>query len=366
MIDKRLLWPVVGFTLVWAPLTASCAPSQPTATIMPSSTATSVPSTPTATVEQADSTILSQLDIPYGPDEQQKLDVFYNEEFVDAPIIVLIHSPGWENGDKVLMHTAPEDLQTLQGPEYSDEVRYWATRRPTWGRELAQYFVDLGLVAVTPNFRLLTRDVENAFPAPVNDVACAAVWTKQNAVEFGGDASTMFVAGYSAGAHIGAMLAYNTERDWLEECPIRDEELTFKGFIGLAGIYDFTATRLDRFSTSLCFLLSDLLDLEGLEVYKCLEDPDFGKWAEANPVDHVSPGDPPALLVTGDDDCLLNFPDRETGLCTANTDRFAAVLSDAGIRADVLVLPGVKRGPSGVLDPSEIGEAVEEFLKHAR
>jgi acetyl esterase/lipase len=205
--------------------------------------------------------------------------------------------------------------------------------------------------------------VENAFPAPVNDVGCAAAWVKQNAAEFGGDPSEMFIMGYTCGAHIGAMLAYNPERYWLEECPIQDEELTFGGFIGLAGVYDFAATDLGGFfGASICYLLSDLLDLEGLSILRCVKEPDFSRWAEANPVDHVSPGDPPALLVTGDEDCLLNVADPETGLCTANTDRFATVLRDAGIQADVLILPGVKRGPSGVLDTSDIGEAVEEFL----
>jgi acetyl esterase/lipase len=310
---------------------------------------------------------LSQLDIPYGPDEEQKLDVFYKEDFVDVPIIVLIHSPDWESGDKALLHTSPEDLETMQGPGVSDEVRYWATTHATWGRELAQDIVDLGYVVVTANFRLLTKDVENAYPAPVNDAGCAAAWAKQHAEEFGGDPSTMFVGGYSAGAHIGAMLAYNPERDWLEECPIEDEQLSFQGFIGLAGIYDFSATKLDSsFGPSICYLLSDLLGLEGLSISACTKEPDFDQWAEANPVDQVSPGDPPALLVTGDKDCWLNLPDPETGLCISNTERFATVLRDAGIRADVLVLPGVGRGPSGVLDTSDIGEAVEEFLEQVQ
>ena len=345
---------------------AACAQAEPPATTAPTLTPSPAPSTPTATIEQADPTILSQLDIEYGPDEQQKLDIFYKEDFVDAPIILLIHVWNWEQGDKVLMHTSPEDLQALQ--EFANpEVEYYATKRPAFARELAQYFVDLGLVAVTPNYRLLTRDVENAFPAPINDVGCAAAWMKQNAAEFGGDPGTMVVAGYSAGAHIGAMLAYNPERDWLEECPTQDEELTFKGFIGLAGVYDFAVTELGGFfGTPICYLLSDLLDLEGLSIPACWKAPDFSRWAEANPVDHVSPGDPPALLVTGDEDCLLNIPDPETGLCTANTDRFATALRDAGIQADVLVLPGVKHGPSGVLDTSDISEAVEEFLEQVQ
>jgi hypothetical protein len=177
----------------------------------------------------------------------------------------------------------------------------------------------------------------------------------------------MFVLGYFTGAHVGAMLAYNPERDWLEECPIQDEKLAFKGFIGLGGIYDFSVTRLDTYvGTPICYLLSDLLDLEGLEVYKCGKDPDFSRWAEANPVDHVSSGDPPALLVAGDANCLHSIPDPETDLCTANTDRFATVLSDAGIRANVLILPGNTGGPSGILDTSDIGKAVEEFLEQVQ
>jgi len=175
-------------------LLAACAQAEPPATTAPTLAPTPAPSTPTATIELPDSTILSQLDIPYGPGQQQKLDVFYKEDFDDAPIILLIFGFRWDAGDKILMHISPEDLQTLQGPEHSEEVRFWATTHPVFGRELAQYFVDLGFAAVTPNYRLVTRDGENAFPASVNNLGCAAACMKQNAAQFGGDPSTMFWA----------------------------------------------------------------------------------------------------------------------------------------------------------------------------
>jgi hypothetical protein len=53
-------------------LLAACAQAEPPATTAPTLAPTPGPSTPMVTIELPDSTILSQLDIPYGPGEHKK------------------------------------------------------------------------------------------------------------------------------------------------------------------------------------------------------------------------------------------------------------------------------------------------------
>ncbi len=326
--------------------TAGCGSSQSdptTTTTIPAATATTTPAATATTTaapaatsttttvlveEEAGSPILYEVDVAYGPDEKHKLDVFYQEGLVDAPTILLLHGGGWRTGTK--------------GGQ----------------RGAAEFFAELGFVAAAPNYRLLRSDGENAFPAAANDVGCAAAWLNQHAADFGGDPAIMFVAGYSSGAHLGAVIAYNPERGWQDECPIQGEQLDFKGFIGLAGPYDFAVLSPSPMAKA-CLLLHDILDLEpGVD---CAEVDPAG-WAQANPADLAGPGDPPALLVTGDNDCFLSIPDPETGLCTASPDRFAAALKAAGVPVDVLILPGFDHGgPSTGLPPA--ASAIREFLQ---
>lgn len=63
----------------------------------------------------------------------------------------------------------------------------------------AQAFARAGFVVFNINYRLAPR---NPFPAAIEDVCEAALWVKDNAARFNGDASRLVVAGESAGANL--------------------------------------------------------------------------------------------------------------------------------------------------------------------
>ena len=56
-----------------------------------------------------------------------------------------------------------------------------------------------GYLVVNINYRL---SPEHAYPAHLQDVCAAWLWTLQNAPEYGGDTSRMVIAGESAGANL--------------------------------------------------------------------------------------------------------------------------------------------------------------------
>ena len=232
------------------------------------------------------------------------------------------------------------------------------------GNKRAQHqYVDfynaLGFGVVTPNYRLVTEDGLNTFPTPINDVGCAVAWIKRNATTYGADGSSIFIGGNSAGAHIGAMLAYNSERNWLEECGIQNVELTFKAFIGTSGAYDLGGTSPRRWQVGL--LLRDTLGLEVCNEEECnWKESDASKWAEASPVTFVSPGDPPALLAAGEVDCFLSVRDPKTGYCTANSVSMSVALDELGIYSKLLIYPG--HGHGGYQEILFDGEEITDFL----
>ena len=300
LIDLQVLMTMVGGRVEYCGQEDLCPTGISTATPTPRPT----PTLPIPT---------SQMDIPYGPHERQKLDVFTRGDFMDAPIIVLVHGGGWWAGNKTSQH------------QYVD------------------FYNELGFVVVTPNYRLVTENGLNTFPTPINDVGCSVAWIKSNATEYGADGSTMFISGNSAGAHIAAMLAYNTERNWLEECGIQNEALTFKGFIGTSGPCDFGDASPERWQIG--WLLRETLGLEVCNREECIwKESDPAKWAEASPVTFVSPGDPPALLATGAEDCFLNVPDPTTGQCSANSVHMSGALEELGIYNKLLIYPGYGHG----------------------
>jgi acetyl esterase/lipase len=212
-------------------------------------------------------------DIPYAAGARHSLDVCRPKTAAAAPVVVFFYGGGWRSGRK-------------------ETYRYVA-------RALARR----GYVSVVPDYRVYP---EVKYPDFLDDGARAVRWVKDNAARFGGDPEKIFVMGHSAGAHIAAMLSVDGR--WLQKVglsPSRD----IAGLIGIAGPYDFLPLR------------------DG--VYKAIFG---GNRAETQPVSHVAPGAPAALLVTGEKDNIVD---------PGNSTRFAERLRAAGNDATVRIYPRI-------------------------
>lgn len=210
----------------------------------------------------------------YADGARHGLDVCYPVDAAAAPVVVFFYGGAWRSGNKRL---------------YRYVIKALARR---------------GYVAVVPDYRIYPQV---RYPCFLEDAALAVRWAKDNAKRLGGDPDKLFLSGHSAGAHIAAMLALDVR--WLHAVglsPGRD----VAGLIGLAGPYDFLA------------LQDDVVK----QVFGDRDRP------ETQPASHVGPGAPPALLLTGSNDRLVD---------AGTTARLAARLREAGNVVTVRAYPGI-------------------------
>ena len=93
------------------------------------------------------------------------------------PILLAVHGGAWSGGDK-------EDK--------------------AFGRERAAYFVKLGFVYVSINYRLAPA---NKHPKQLQDLEHALTYVLKHSAEVGGDKTRINLLGHSAGGHLAALLA---------------------------------------------------------------------------------------------------------------------------------------------------------------
>ena len=144
----------------------------------------------------------------YAPDLGLALDIYqpvpHRPVDAAADVIVFLHGGSWTYGNK-------------------NQYRFL-------GATLARQ----GYVAVIPDYRKFP-DVR--FPVFVADAAKALAWVQDHSQTFGGNPARIFLAGHSAGAHIGALLAADPSYLAAEG---KTPQQVIRAFAGLAGPYAFT------------------------------------------------------------------------------------------------------------------------------
>lgn len=202
-----------------------------------------------------DSTFDKTAGIAYGDDPRQKLDVYVPRHGLpEAPVVVFFYGGSWNSG-------AREDYNFV-------------------GEALASR----GIVAVVADYRLYPQV---RYPLFLEDGARAVAWTKAHIREFSGNPQRLFLMGHSSGGYNAAMLALDGHLLGAVGMSPRD----LSGWIGLAGPYDF-------------------LPIVNPDVRPVFFWPDSPP--QSQPINHVSRGAPPALLIAATKDELVN-PTRNTG-----------------------------------------------------
>lgn len=193
--------------------------------------------------------------IAYGDDPRQRLDVYVPRQgLADAPVVVFFYGGSWNSG-------AREDYAFV-------------------GEALASR----GIVAVVADYRLYPQV---RYPLFLEDGARAVAWTRAHIREFSGNPQRLYLMGHSSGGYNAAMLAL--DGNLLGAVGMSPKDLS--GWIGLAGPYDF-------------------LPIKNPDVRPVFFWPDSPP--QSQPINHVSRGAPPALLIAASEDDLVN-PTRNTG-----------------------------------------------------
>lgn len=240
----------------------------------------------------------------FAPEHALSLDVYRpRTPSSDAPVVVFFYGGSWQSGSR-------------EGYRFV-------------GRRLAEQ----GALVVIPDYRKAPLP---SFPGFMDDAAQAVRWARDNAREWGGDPSKIFIVGHSAGAQIAALLG--TDARYLRAQGI--ETRTLSGVAGLSGPYDFAIN-------------GNLLDVFG-------RDPAL--WPRAQAVNFVDGDEPPFLLIHGTGDRTVESVDSEQ-LAERLRGRDVPVrlmlLPGAGHLAPVAGLYETKRQP-------EVLPALVEFLRAPR
>lgn len=115
------------------------------------------------------------LDIPYGGDYWQKVDVYQPDRRLEGlPVLVFAHGGAWSHGYK------------------------------EWMGLMAPAIVATPAVFVSVSYRLAPAV---RFPAPLDDCLAALRWVRDHIADYGGDPGRIHVGGHSAGGHLYALAA---------------------------------------------------------------------------------------------------------------------------------------------------------------
>ncbi|WP_457446065.1 alpha/beta hydrolase [Roseateles sp. P5_E4] len=149
------------------------------------------------------------LDLRYGPDPKQTLDVFTPDPAFAggfAPVLVVIHGGYWRSLDK---------------SDYSF---------------LAAGFTDEGALVVVPNYDLCPGvSIERI----AMQLTSAVAWAWRHAAEHGGDPSRIVLVGHSAGGHLAAMLSCCDWKRVGKDLPRR----LVQGAMSVSGLHDLASLR---------------------------------------------------------------------------------------------------------------------------
>src|SRR5580704_13410235 len=121
------------------------------------------------------------LDVPYGDDFWQRIDIYLPAQpgLRDLPVLLFLHGGGWSNGYK------------------------------EWMGFMAPCFTDLPAIFVSVGYRLLP---DARFPAPLDDTVAALAWVHANIARHGGSPDRLFIGGHSAGGHLSALATLDHQR----------------------------------------------------------------------------------------------------------------------------------------------------------
>ena len=231
---------------------------------------------------------------------KDRLDVYAPAGAADAPVVLMFHGGGLVEGDR------------------RDE------------RSFGNLLASLGYVVVVPSYRLTPPAIH---PAHVADAAAAFAWVKRYAAGWGGNPQRVFVAGYSAGAYLAALLG--TDEHFLAA-----HDLTTRAVAGLV-------------------LIAATYDLKHRPDH--LKEPwgtDRRVWADASPAAHFGAHVPRTLMIIGNRDEPWRLRDHRDA---------AAALRKAGANVTLTIVPGrdhttIRRAP-GEEQAHETIEAIRAFMR---
>ena len=196
-----------------------------------------------------------------------------------------------------------------------------------------------GYVVASINYRL---SGEARFPAQAQDVKAAVRWLRLNAVKYAIDPDRAVTWGQSAGGHLASLAAVSCGVAALSppaaapasgppDVTVATPSDCVQGAVAWFGLFDL-ATIQDQ-AREVKALSRDDADAPEWRLLGCFAAAcPPAQVTAASPVSYVDRTDPPMLLIVGSEDTLVP---------TKQTIEMAKRLAAAGVKHDVIVLPGI-------------------------
>ncbi len=231
-------------------------------------------------------------------------DVYVPEGKGSFPAVLLIHGGGWKAGDRKQVAS------------------------------LAKRIAERGYVVVNTTYRFTPG---SRFPAQLQDVQRAVRWMHDNAAAYRIDPARIGAFGYSAGAHLAALLGGIGPGDalYLKDTQVR------------AVVGGGTPTNLAKPTDT--DLVTQLLG--GSAAQKPAE------YRLASPVSYVTPGDAPVFLYHGGSDRLVRLDHAED---------YKALLDQAGVPNELFILRGRGHITAFLTDGPAVDAALDFLDRYLR
>jgi acetyl esterase/lipase len=153
-----------------------------------------------------------------------------------------------------------------------------------------------GWIVATIDYPLVP---EATFPDQVVAIHGAVRWFRDHAAAYGIDPSAIFLTGGSAGAHLASLVALtDREGPWTNRRPDEDP---IAGGVMFYGVYDL----LDRRN------IRDVWPVLSQALIKADPAREPDKFSLASPIDHVTAGAPPMLVIHGVADSLVPIEESQ-------------------------------------------------------
>ena len=239
---------------------------------------------------------------------RQKLDLFIPPGAkTPVPVVLWIHGGGWLRGDRT------------------------QTRVP--------FLLKHGFALAIIDYRYLT---DAPFPAQVQDVNASLNWLHAHAEEYGLNRDLFVVGGSSAGAHLAVLAsAARDEKSFGPDRRVRVRAiLNYFGTMDLLTHWAYSPPENDAREGSISRLLGSQVAVR----------PDLARYA--SPVAYVGANTPPCLIVHGN---------KDAGADVSQSRLLQSHLKIAGVRADLLLVPGAGHG-GPLYQESPVEQKVVSFL----
>jgi len=207
------------------------------------------------------------------------------------PAVLLVHGGSWQRGSRSEM------------------------------AKFARRFASAGYVVFNVDYRLAPQ---YHYPTQLDDVRAAFGWLRAHASSLGVDPQRIAVMGYSAGAHLALLLGFADANGAPRP----------RAVVAGAAPSDLTAYPNSP-------VIAALIGGSGVEL------PDA--YADASPISHVSPGDPPVLLYHGALDGIVDVEQSR---------RLLEKLRSVGVPAQLLEEPWSGHATAYLLDGDSFGAAL--------